>query len=143
MRILIADDGALFRAGLASLLCARGHTVVGQARDGFEALEQVRLLQPDVVLMGVEMPRCSGVEATRLIKTELPEMKVVLLTGSAETGALIDAVTRGIDGYVVKEMPETQLVSAIEALAERGCPFPANPSDPRRALSGVVPQRRE
>lgn len=143
MRILIADDGALFRAGLASLLRARGHTVVGQARDGFEALEQVRLLQPDVVLMGVEMPRCSGVEATRLIKTELPETKVVLLTGSAETGALIDAVTRGIDGYVVKEMPETQLAYAIEALVERGCPFPANPSDPRRAPSGVVPQGRE
>lgn len=139
MRILVADDGALFRAGLASLLRAGGHTVVGEARDGFEALEQARLLEPDVILLDVDMPRCSGVQATRLIKAEVPRARVILLTDSSETGALIEAVTQGIDGYVVKDMPASALTHAIEELVvDEVTPRP-HPTDPRRASTSVAP----
>ena len=143
MRILLADDGALFLAGLVSLVRGRGHVVVGRARDGFEALEQARLLRPHVVLMAVEMPRCSGVEATRLIKAELPETKIVLLTSSAETGALIETVSRGIDGYVVTEMSEDRLAFAIDALVEPGGGSSASPSYVQPVASGAVPQGKE
>ncbi|MBI4632059.1 MAG: response regulator transcription factor, partial [Chloroflexi bacterium] len=69
MKILLADDHALFKEGLRNLLTARGIEVVGMAQDGLEALAQSRTLHPDVVLMDIQMPHCNGLEATRLIKT--------------------------------------------------------------------------
>ena len=84
MRVLIADDHALFRDGLRSLLEAHGVTVVAEARNGREAVELARLHRPEVVLMDLSMPELGGLGATRLITAELPEVAVVVLTASED-----------------------------------------------------------
>ncbi len=80
VRVLLVDDHFLLLEGMVNLFAAQGIEVVGTARDGLEALEQARKLQPDVILMDVYMPRCDGVSATRLIKAELSKIKIVMLT---------------------------------------------------------------
>ncbi len=80
MRIVLVDDQPLVRNGIASLLRARGHEVVGEAGDGQEALELVRRTRPDLVLMDLQMPVLDGLSATRLLKIEHPQVKVVILT---------------------------------------------------------------
>lgn len=117
MRVLIADDHALFRAGLASLLRAWHVEVVGHAGDGYEALEQAHRLRPDLVLMDLGLPRCSGLEATRLIKGELPDVSVVVVTVSDEDADLFEAVKNGADGYLLKTMTEQELGATLEAVA--------------------------
>ena len=84
MRTLLVDDHALFRDGVASLLLAWGHEVVGQASDGGEAIDLVESTSPDVVLMDVRMPRVSGLEATAEIKARHPEVAIVMLTVSED-----------------------------------------------------------
>jgi DNA-binding NarL/FixJ family response regulator len=88
MRVLIADDHALFRDGLRSMLEARGVDVIGEARNGREAVDQTRVLSPDVVLMDLNMPERDGLAATRLISAEQPGVKVVILTASEEDAHL-------------------------------------------------------
>ncbi len=117
MRVLLADDHALFRAGIASLLRAWNVDVVGQASDGREALEQVRRLRPDLVLMDIGMPGCNGIEATRLIKAELPETKIVMVTVSDDSDDLFDAIKSGADGYLLKDMSEESLGRTLDAVA--------------------------
>ncbi len=104
MRVLLADDHGLFKEGLTNLLRARGIEVVGSARDGIEALELARALQPDVILMDISMPRCSGIAATKLIRTELPDIKIVMLTTSAADDDLFDAIKSGASGYLLKSL---------------------------------------
>ncbi|HYR28645.1 MAG TPA: response regulator transcription factor, partial [Thermoanaerobaculia bacterium] len=82
MRILIADDHALFRDGLRSLLAANGHEVIGEAKNGREAVRLALELQPDMVLMDVQMPELDGIAATRELTTAMPQIKVVVLTAS-------------------------------------------------------------
>ena len=79
----MVDDHPLYLEGLRGLLASRGLHVVGQAHDGLEALEQARALHPDLILMDVQMPHCDGVEATKRIKAELPEIKIVMLSMAA------------------------------------------------------------
>lgn len=117
MRVLLADDHALFRAGIASLLRAWSVEVVGQASDGNEALEQTRRLRPDLVLMDIEMPGCNGIEATRLIKAELPETKIVMVTVSDDDDDLFEAIKGGADGYLLKDMSEETLGRTLDAVA--------------------------
>ena len=109
LRILLADDHLLFRKGLARLLDAQlDFEVVGEAADGLEAVEQTRLLQPDLVLMDISMPNCDGLEATRRIKAQMPEVRVVMLTVSDDEQDLTTAVQHGADGYLLKDLlPET------------------------------------
>ena len=116
MRVVIADDQRLVRAGVVRLLEARGHSVVGEARDGFEALELARSLRPDLVLMDIGMARCSGLEATRLIKAELPGVKVVLVTEKG--GERVAAASTNPDGYVLKEGTGDELELTLAAVAE-------------------------
>src|SRR5512142_859575 len=92
MRVLLVDDHALFMEGLRNLLTAHGVTVVDTASDGLEALAKARALTPDIILMDIQMPRCDGLAATRLIKAELPDTKIVMLTMSAEEDDLFEAV---------------------------------------------------
>jgi len=117
MRVLLADDHALFRAGIASLLQAWGLEVVGEAANGFEALELTRRLRPDLVLMDIAMPECNGLEATRLIKSDFPEMKIVIVTVSDDDEHLFEAVKSGAEGYLLKDMSADELERTLEAIA--------------------------
>ena len=121
MRVLLADDHALFRAGIASLLRAWGMEVVGQAANGLEAIELARRLKPELVLMDVGMAPCNGLEATRVIKTELPEVKVIIVTVSEDDHDLFEAVKSGAEGYLLKGMSEEELSSSLEKIS-RGEP---------------------
>jgi two-component system nitrate/nitrite response regulator NarL len=109
IRVLLVDDHLLFRKGLARLLDAQpDFEVVGEAADGLEAIEQAWLLRPDLVLMDIRMPHCNGLEATRRIKDQMPDMHVVMLTVSDDEQDLTTAVRHGADGYLLKDlMPET------------------------------------
>ncbi|HSF60164.1 MAG TPA: response regulator transcription factor [Gaiellaceae bacterium] len=117
MRVLLADDHALFRAGIASLLKAWGMEVVGQAADGIEAIELTRRLKPELVLMDVRMTPCNGLEATRVIKTELPDVKVIIVTVSEDDQDLFEAVKSGAEGYLLKDMSEEELSSTLDKVS--------------------------
>jgi DNA-binding NarL/FixJ family response regulator len=121
MRTLLVDDHALFRDGVASLLLAWGHEVVGQASDGSQAIEMVDETSPDVVLMDVRMPNVSGIEATAEIKARHPEVAIVMLTVSEEEADLFRAIKAGAQGYLLKNLEAPQLRSMLEGVA-RGEP---------------------
>ena len=117
MRVLVADDEWLSRAGLVKLVEERGDEVVGQARDGFEALEQARALRPDVVLLGIRMPRCDGFEATRLIKAELSEIAIVVVASESEGGDLLETLHSVVAGRIPRDRPEAELTRVLDGLA--------------------------
>jgi DNA-binding NarL/FixJ family response regulator len=121
MRTLIVDDHALFRDGVASLLLAWGHEVVGQASNGREAIDLVEATAPDVVLMDVRMPEVSGLEATAQIKARHPEVAIVMLTVSEDEADLFRAIKAGAQGYLTKNLEAPQLRSMLESVA-RGEP---------------------
>lgn len=121
MRVLIADDHPLFRDGLRSLLEARGIDVVGEARNGREAVTEVKRLQPDVVLMDLNMPELDGLEATRLISAQHAEVKVVVLTASEDDANLFEAIKSGAQGYIFKNLDSNEFFSLLEGVA-RGEP---------------------
>src|SRR5207248_5801094 len=118
MRVLIADDHPLFRDGLRSLLEARGIDVVGEARNGREALDQARRQEPDVVLMDLGMPEVNGLAATRLISAELPDVKVVILTASEDDADLFDAIKSGAQGYLFKNLDSNEFFRLLEGVAQ-------------------------
>jgi DNA-binding NarL/FixJ family response regulator len=119
MRVLIVDDHQLFRDGIRGLLQAEGIEVVGEASDGLEALEQVRSLQPDIILLDIMMPRCDGLEATRLIKAEMPDAKIVILTAVEEDDSIFEAIKSGAQGYLLKNMRAAEFISLLKGV-ERG-----------------------
>lgn len=117
MRVLLADDHALVRDGVASLLAAWDMDVVGQASDGFDAVEQTLALRPDLVLMDINMPRLGGLEATRQIKVALPDTKIVMLTVSDDESDLFEAVKAGAEGYLLKNMSGVELEQMLAGLS--------------------------
>ena len=121
MRVLLADDHALFRDGLRSLLEARGVDVIGEARNGREAVDQARRLSPDVVLMDLHMPELDGLAATRLISAAQPDVKVVILTASEEDAHLFEAIKSGAQGYLFKNLASDELFRLLDGVA-RGEP---------------------
>jgi len=118
MRILLADDHPLFRDGVASLLRAWGHDVVGQAGTGDEAIRLAEGLDPDLVLMDVQMPG-SGLAATATIKARRPSIAIVMLTVSEDEDDLFTAIRAGAQGYLLKNLESAQLRSMLGAV-ERG-----------------------
>jgi DNA-binding NarL/FixJ family response regulator len=118
MKVLLADDHALFKEGLRNLLVAHGVDVVGSASDGLEALEQARRLKPDVILMDIQMPRCDGLAATRLIKTEMPGVKIVMLTTSAQDKDLFEAIKSGASGYLLKSLDAERFFELLDGVAQ-------------------------
>lgn len=121
MRILITDDHSLFRDGLRSLLTAQGHEVIGEAKNGREALVLARELKPDLVLMDISMPEVDGITATRMIVAEMPDTKVVILTASEEEGTLFDAIKSGAQGYLLKNLEADAFFDMLERV-KRGEP---------------------
>ena len=121
MRLVIADDHALFRDGLRSLLEAHGFDVVAEARDGREAVLATRTHRPDVVLMDISMPGMNGLDATRLISAELPDIRVVMLTASDSDQDLFEAIRSGASGYLSKDLEAAQFVALLNGVA-RGEP---------------------
>jgi DNA-binding NarL/FixJ family response regulator len=119
LRILLADDHALFREGLSVLLTTQGFDVIGEVGTGVAAVEEAQRLSPDLVVLDLDMPEMGGLEATRLIKTALPDVPIVILTGSERETNLFEAVKSGALGYVLKTMSSADLVRQIEA-ATRG-----------------------
>ena len=119
MKILLADDHALFLEGLRNLLTLNGIQVIATARNGMEAVEKTLQLRPDIVLMDIRMPVCDGVTAARLIKAEWPECKIVMLTTSSDEPDLVEAVKSGVDGYLLKSLEAGPFLTYIKGL-ERG-----------------------
>jgi DNA-binding NarL/FixJ family response regulator len=121
MRILVADDHALFRDGLRSLLGTQGHEVVAEAKNGREAIELTKKIQPDLVLMDLSMPEMDGLTATRTLTADLPNVKVVVLTASDDDASLFDAIKAGAQGYLLKNLEADDFFSMLDR-ASRGEP---------------------
>lgn len=119
-RLLVVDDVPLFRAGLTSALREAGFDVVGEADDAESAVAAAERLRPDVVLLDVLMPGVSGIEVVEKIRAVSPESRVVLLTASESEEDLLAGIRAGARGYLVKDLPFDQLVSAVQAVGEDG-----------------------
>ena len=123
MRVLLVDDHSLFRKGVASLLTAHHIEVIGEASNGLMAFEMARELRPDVILMDIDMPICDGLAATRLIKAELPEIKIIILSISEENDKLFEAVKSGASGFLLKRSSSEEFLERLTNLAHGDVPF--------------------
>lgn len=118
IRVLIAEDEVMTRELLARLIALETDIeVVGQASNGKQAVGLARKLMPDVLLTDIRMPDMNGIEATKLIKTEMPSIQVVILTIHHDDANVFEAIKAGARGYVLKESPPEDTVAAIRAVA--------------------------
>ena len=118
IRLLLADDHPVVRAGLAGMLAAEEDLeIVGEAADGAEACELAQRLRPDVVLMDLRMPGVDGATATARISSELPQVRVLVLTTYDSDSDIVRAVEAGASGYLLKDTPRRELADAIRAAA--------------------------
>jgi NarL family two-component system response regulator LiaR len=118
IRVLVCDDHPVVRQGLRTFLDGRGGIeVVAEAADGEEALRKARHLHPDVVLMDLVMPGAGGVETTRRLVAEHPDVKVVVLTSFTDSDQVVPAVRAGAAGYLLKDAEPSQVEAAIRAAA--------------------------
>ncbi len=123
IRLLIVDDQALFREGLRTLLSVQpGLDVVGEAGNGEEALRQAAALHPDVILMDLQMPVMDGAAATRRLRAQQPDAKVIVLTTFDDEENVFEGLRAGAVGYLLNDTPSAKLVEAIR-LAARGESF--------------------
>ncbi len=147
MRIALVDDQPLVRNGIASLLDARGHAVVAEAGDGQAGIEAVRRTHPDLVLMDLRMPVMDGLEATRLLKAEFPDLRIVILTVSDDERDLLEAVKSGAYGYLLKDLEASEFFEALDAVEHGESVIPARLARhlwsefQRMAAAGEEPER--
>ncbi|MEL6983347.1 MAG: response regulator transcription factor [Actinomycetota bacterium] len=138
IRLLLADDHRMLREGLRRSMDELGFTVVGEARNGAEAVDLAAAIQPDVVLMDVTMPDIDGVEATRQLKSRLPGTAVIMLTMHADQDILAEAIRAGANGYLVKDCSVDEIAMAIEAVVTGETAL-----SPRLAASMLAEVRRQ
>ena len=117
LRVVLADDHPFYRQGLARLLGNFGIEVVGEASNGYAAIEKVEDTAPDVVVMDLNMPRLSGVEATRRLTERVPAARVLVVSVSEEANDVTEALLAGASGYVLKDRPVEEVVDGIRATA--------------------------
>jgi DNA-binding NarL/FixJ family response regulator len=137
IRIVLADDQAVVRLGISALLSTVPEfDVVGQASDGEEAVAAVKKLGPDVVVLDLEMPKMSGVEAAKIIKLGFPKTKILILSGFENEKYVTEILRSGAGGYVVKDAGKEELADGIRAVAEGKRFF--SPSVSRIMLEGLL-----
>jgi len=115
IKVLIVDDQKILAEGIQSVLeVSEDIEVVGLAYDGFQALEQIELNTPDVVLLDIRMPNMNGVVATKEIKSKYPQVKVIILTTFDDSDYILNAINYGASGYLLKDIGGTALIDAIK-----------------------------
>ncbi|MFD2169877.1 response regulator [Tumebacillus lipolyticus] len=125
IRVIVVDDQKLMRDGLKTILSLEEHLeVVGTAADGAQALELAKESKPDLVLMDIRMPGVDGVEGTRLIRQQLPDTKVLMLTTFNDSELIFQALEEGASGYLLKDMPTEVIVQAIMTVSAGGVVLP-------------------
>jgi two-component system nitrate/nitrite response regulator NarL len=121
IKVLIVDDHTLFRRGIAAVLSNQENLeVVGEAADGLEAIEKADKLSPEVILMDLNMPNCSGLEAIQALQADKPHINVLVLTVSEMETDLFAAIKYGARGYLLKKTEPEELVQAIVGIAQGG-----------------------
>lgn len=137
MRIMIVDEHAPYVEGVVNLLSA-DFEIVSTVSTGADAIEQARLIKPDVILMDIKMPDLDGITATRIILAEQPGIKILMLTSLGETDTLFRAIGAGAVGYLLKDLEETDIIAGLYEL-ERG----RNPFSPGLANQILEEFRRQ
>ena len=134
LRVLVVDDHPIWRDGLAEKLAERGFTLAGTAGDGAQALRLVRATRPDVVLLDLHLPDMSGVEVTRRLLAADAALRVLILSASGEQQNVLDAMTAGATGYLVKSARLEEVAAAVRSAAAGETVFTPG-------LAGLVPRR--
>jgi DNA-binding NarL/FixJ family response regulator len=125
VKVLIADDQTLFREGIKDLLDnEKSIEVIGEAADGSEVVRLAKKLRPDVILMDIKLPHLDGVSATRLIRKELPNTNVLILSSYEDEAHVMESIQAGANGYLSKMLPAAELVNALKAFANDGVMIP-------------------
>jgi DNA-binding NarL/FixJ family response regulator len=121
IRVLVVDDHAILRDGIRSILESQEDIIViGEAENGLQAIERLKINQPDVVLMDISMPGMNGLEATRLIKQKYPSVKVLILTQHDDHEYIAPALQAGAAGYVLKRSGRREMLNALRQVQEQG-----------------------
>jgi DNA-binding NarL/FixJ family response regulator len=121
LKVLLVDDHVLFRKGLAALLAAEETVqVVGEAGDGYGAIDLAREQMPDLILMDVHMPGCGGLAAVRAISREMPGIKIIMLTADEEDDVLFESIRSGAHGYLLKLLEPKTLLDMMRSVVQGG-----------------------
>ena len=121
IKVLVVDDHALFRRGITAVLANHENLeVVGEASDGLEAIEKAEAIVPDIIVMDLNMPRCSGLEATQALQAKMPQVNILVLTVSDNEADLFAAVKFGAKGYILKNTEPEELIQAILHITQGG-----------------------
>ncbi|MGD1860012.1 MAG: response regulator [Leptolyngbyaceae cyanobacterium] len=140
LTLLVVDDDPMMRLGLTAALSQQANfTIVGEALDGRQGVEQARGLNPDVVLMDVGMPGMDGIAATQTIKAQFPDMRVVMLTSHTDETEIIAALSSGADAYCIKGTDVEALANAIRVAAS-GAAY-LDPQIAQRVMQNLTPAR--
>ncbi len=141
IKIFLADDHTIVRQGLAKLLEAEpGFEVIGEAKDGREAVNRVKKLLPDVVIMDIAMPMLNGIEATRQIKRMLPRVKIIILSMHSHDRYISELIGLGASGYLLKDASGREIIKAVAA-AVKGDVY-LSPSISRRVIDDYLALRK-
>ncbi|HWR55067.1 MAG: response regulator transcription factor [Bacillota bacterium] len=124
VKVLVVDDHLLSRKGIGSILSAHpGFVIAGEATNGQEALEKARTLRPELILMDIRMPGVNGLEATRLIKKEMPQVKIVILSVSDDAQDFFEAIKMGAQGYLLKNMQPEHWLDYLLSIVQGEAPI--------------------